>query len=1130
MWKLPWRRTSRKPLTSSRRTPRLQIESLESRCLPSAVIHVGATQSIQTLAQAATVAQSGDTVDIDAGTYTGSGILAAWTQSNITIEGVGGTVKLDATGLDIPNRKGIFVISGTNVTVKNIEFDNAHDLHGFDKNWAGIREQGTNLTVLNCQFFNNDDGILADANTSSDIAVRYSTFANNGYGDGYSHNMYIGHVNSFTLEYSYSHDANQGHDVKSRANTNIIRYNTLGDFGSGTSGYELSMPNGGTAYVVGNVIRQSGNSSNSTILDWGSEGASNPSQGVYLVNNTLVNDRGAGTFINFFGQSASSVLVENNIFAGAGLGGSTIYSGPTATQTTNLNAANPGFVNASQFDYHLSAGSAAINAGTAPPTVNAFNLTPTMQYLATANGQARPVVGALDIGAFEYGSAPVNQPPTVASAAHVVSSTNTAVSLAVLGADDGGEANLKYTWAISGPAGVSFSVNASNAAKNTTATFSHAGSYTFTVTITDAAGLSTTSSVNVTVGQVLSTLAVTPASVTVKAGSTQAFAASGRDQFGDADSVSVSWSIDAGGVGTIAASGLYTAPTSGSGAATIRATSGSISATAAVTVQANAVIGNGTGLTGQYFSDTTLTNLAVTRTDATVNFTWPNDTAPVTGLPADNWSVRWTGQVQAQYSETYTFYTTSDDGVRLWVNNQLLIDNWTYHGATENSASIALTAGQSYAIKMEFFEGTGAATAQLRWSSASTAKQVVPTSQLYVAAATLPAGWSDVDIGSPGKAGSASFVNGTWTVQGGGSDIWNTADQLNYVSQSVNGDATLVARIGSQSNTDGWAKAGVMWRDGTATNAMFADVVVTPSNGIAFQWRSSTGGSAFDFHVTGVTAPQWVKLVRAGNTFTAYYGSDGVNWQQLGTTQTIAMNPSARAGLAVTAHNNALLGSATFTNVGLTLVNNATGFTGTGLALNGSARLSGSTLRLTDGGGTEAGSAFTTATVPTSSFTTSFDFRITNPQADGFAFVMQNVGATALGGTGGYLGYAGIGSSIAIKFDLYNNAGEGANSTGLFVNGQAPFTGGVAPTTGATNLTGTGIDLHSGDLFNATITYLSGMLTVRITDKTTGAAATQTYAIDLGSILGANAFVGFTAGTGGLSATQDILNWTYTVS
>jgi fibronectin type 3 domain-containing protein len=195
---------------------------------------------------------------------------------------------------------------------------------------------------------------------------------------------------------------------------------------------------------------------------------------------------------------------------------------------------------------------------------------------------------------------------------------------------------------------------------------------------------------------------------------------------------------------------------------------------------------------------------------------------------------------------------------------------------------------------------------------------------------------------------------------------------------------------------------------------------------------------------------------------------------------------------------------------------------GPALRLNGSARATGGVLRLTDGGGNEAGSAFTQGAVDVARFTNSFDFRLTNPNADGFTFTIQGAGATALGAAGGGLGYAGIGKSVAIKFDLFNNAGEGTNSTGLYLNGAAPTNA------GSVSLTNTGIDLHSGHTFNVTMSYDGVTLTVTITDKVTGARATQKYVVDIVKAVGATrAFVGFTGGTGGLTATEDILDWDF---
>jgi hypothetical protein len=227
-------------------------------------------------------------------------------------------------------------------------------------------------------------------------------------------------------------------------------------------------------------------------------------------------------------------------------------------------------------------------------------------------------------------------------------------------------------------------------------------------------------------------------------------------------------------------------------------------------------------------------------------------------------------------------------------------------------------------------------------------------------------------------------------------------------------------------------------------------------------------------------------------------------------------------------NNNAILN-------GLEVLSNGVNFAGfagaQALALNGSAAISGSALQLTNGGANEAGSAFTVTPVSVARFTTSFSFQLLNPSADGFTFTIQGASPTSVGGSGGGLGYApdpgtGIGSaighSVAVKFDLFNNSGEGADSTGLYVNG-------AEPTTPATDLTGTGINLHSGDVFNVVITYDGTTLTVKITDATTGATATQSYTINIPQTIGSSlAYVGFTGGTGGQTATQDILNWTYT--
>ena len=147
----------------------------------------------------------------------------------------------------------------------------------------------------------------------------------------------------------------------------------------------------------------------------------------------------------------------------------------------------------------------------------------------------------------------------------------------------------------------------------------------------------------------------------------------------------------------------------------------------------NAAVGNGTGLLGEYYSSQLMTftnSPTLARTDATVNFDWGSG-APNGNLSSDDFTVRWTGAVQPLFNETYTFYTTTDDGVRLWVNGQLVVDKWIDQGTTEWSGSLSLAAGKKYPITMEFYEKAGNALAALSWSSPSTAKVVVPQSQLY---------------------------------------------------------------------------------------------------------------------------------------------------------------------------------------------------------------------------------------------------------------------------------------------------------------------------------------------------------------------------------------------------------------
>ena len=181
---------------------------------------------------------------------------------------------------------------------------------------------------------------------------------------------------------------------------------------------------------------------------------------------------------------------------------------------------------------------------------------------------------------------------------------------------------------------------------------------------------------------------------------------------------------------------------------------------------------------------------------------------------------------------------------------------------------------------------------------------------------TAPVGpWQHQDIGSVGFAGSASNSTGLFTVTGAGGDIWGNADAFNYAFLPVTNDCTIVARVTSMQSVNAWSKAGVMIRESLNANSANAFIAVTPSNGVTFQYRSSTGGNSANNTTAGLIAPYWVKLVRSGNTFTGYRSPDGVNWTQQGSPTTITMASTVYAGLAVTSHDSSTACMAAFDNV-----------------------------------------------------------------------------------------------------------------------------------------------------------------------------------------------------------------------
>jgi hypothetical protein len=520
----------------------------------------------------------------------------------------------------------------------------------------------------------------------------------------------------------------------------------------------------------------------------------------------------------------------------------------------------------------------------------------------------------------------------------------------------------------------------------------------------------------------------------------------------------------------------------------------------------------GGGVRGDYYRGMNFENLVLSRTDPEIDFNWGDPGSPDPLVPDDQFSARWTGEVEAAFTETYRFYTTTDDGARLWVNGVQLVDSWVDQGSTEHSGTIDLVAGNTYSLVMEYYENGGGAVAELRWSSPHTPKQIIPQAALappvkagnpspingatgasltpilkwaagdYAAShevyfgtdadavanatkaspefkatkalgdesydpgklawyttyywrvdevnnvhpdspwvgsvwsfttgdfllvdnfesytdndaageaiwqawidgfgvadngsqvgyllppyaeqtivhsglqsmplmynntngvgnseatltLTAPRDWTEEGVaelslwfhGQPGSTGSfMEAPAGTFTMTASGADIWNLGtagdyhDEFHFASKMLTGAGSITAKVVSVQNTNGWAKAGVMIRETLDGGSKHAFVAITPSNGVAFQGRDTTGGDSFNTNETGVAAPYWVKLERsASGNFTASQSANGTTWSPItgATPHSISMAATVYIGLALTAHDAAQTCEAVFSNVTMT--------------------------------------------------------------------------------------------------------------------------------------------------------------------------------------------------------------------
>jgi hypothetical protein len=366
-----------------------------------AVLRVGPTRDIKTLAEASRRAKDGDTIEVDAGEYRRD--VAVWTQNDLTIRAVGGRARLIAFGGSAEG-KAIFVVRGGRVTIEGFDFEGTRVP---SRNGAGIRLEGGQLTVRDCRFLENEMGLLAGNDPQAELTVENSEFAHNKRLDGHNHQLYAGSIGKLTVRGSYFHQGHIGHLLKSRARVNHVFYNRLSDELGGTASYELEFPIGGVALVVGNIIQQSSTSENNIMISYGAEGYSWPDNVLALAHNTLVDNLLAeGIYLRVMqgeGKFSAPVRIKavNNLLVG---NASQLDAAAPGDYRNNFNVDWDVFVRAAREDYRLVPGASVFGKAVDAGEFEGLSLQPTHEYrhprsAATLNESPRHPGALQTIGA-----------------------------------------------------------------------------------------------------------------------------------------------------------------------------------------------------------------------------------------------------------------------------------------------------------------------------------------------------------------------------------------------------------------------------------------------------------------------------------------------------------------------------------------------------------------------------------------------------------------------------------------------------------------------------------------------------------------------------------------------------------
>lgn len=348
------------------------------------------------------------------------------------------------------------------------------------------------------------------------------------------------------------------------------------------------------------------------------------------------------------------------------------------------------------------------------------------------------------------------------------------------------------------------------------------------------------------------------------------------------------------------------------------------------------VLGDGRGLTARFYNSRLPSGEAVLeRVDPIVDFFWEN--SPADGVAEDGFSVEWNGFIAPQISGIHLLQVVSDDRARLWLSDELLIDEWYEHAAQQSSAFVTLEAGTKYPIRLSLFENSGAAVARLLWANPEMPLQLVPQTQFFPEtrdgketssvveemkttdreipkAPTSSETWRFAELGVVGASGGAAYEDSTWTISASGHGFGNVVDSGAFVFREIDNGVDVVTNLRPPNDSD--TLAGLMARRNSGPSSPFFGLLFSVEEGVRTYTRSELGGATRIGPVTEALGETTLLRISLENpAYTAYLSNDGgETWRWLDTVA-VDLGPDPKVGLAVASRDNSSTTEVEFSDV-----------------------------------------------------------------------------------------------------------------------------------------------------------------------------------------------------------------------